>query len=88
MKILLRKVNEKNNGVLLLLVSILLSMVMFVFLNLLCALMVRGYVLIRYDEWQPYEITNFWDDFGSGIVVGIVFGIALTIGGVILKKLK
>ncbi|WP_436877130.1 hypothetical protein [Siccibacter turicensis] len=79
---------KKNNGVLLLLVSILLSMVMFVFLNLLCAFMVRGYVLIRYDEWQPYEITNFWDDFGSGIVVGIVFGIALTIGGVILKKLK
>lgn len=79
---------KRNNGMLLLLISIPLSMVMFVFLNLLCALMVRGYVLIRYDEWQPYEITNFWDDLSSGIVVGIVFGIALTIGGVILKKLK
>lgn len=71
-----------------LLISILLSIVMFVFLNLVCALMVREYVLIRYDEWQPYEITNFLDDLGSGIVVGIVFGIVLTIGGVILKKLK
>lgn len=79
---------KKNNEVLLLLVSILLSIVMFIFLNLLCALMVRGYVLIRYDEWQPYEITDFLDDLGSGIVVGIVFGIALTIGGLILKKLK
>ncbi len=74
--------------VLLLLIAIIVSIVMFIFLNLFCAFMIRGYVLISYDKWQPYKITDFRDDLGSGIVVGIVFGIAVSIGSMILKKLR
>ncbi len=79
---------KRNNGVLLLLIAIIVSIVMFIFLNLFCAFMIRGYVLVRFNEWQPYKITDFWDDLGSVIVVGIVFGIAVTIGGMILKKFR
>ncbi|WP_130099965.1 hypothetical protein [Siccibacter turicensis] len=79
---------RKNGSVVFFSLTIVMSILMFIVGNLLSALIARGFLFIKYDEWQPYGITEFWEDLLSGMVTGVAFGIALTIGGAILKKFK
>ncbi|PSN07313.1 hypothetical protein C7G83_13775 [Siccibacter turicensis] len=69
-------------------ITMVMSILMFIIGNLLSAFIARGFLFIKYDKWQPYGITDFWDDLLSGMVVGVAFGIALTIGRMILNKLR
>lgn len=79
---------RKNRSVVLFTITIVMSISMFIIGNLLSAFIARGFLFIKYDEWQPYGITDFWDDLMSEMVAGLAFGIALTFGRAILKKFK
>lgn len=79
---------RNNRAVVLFSITIVMSILMFIIGNLLSAFIARGFLFIKYDKWQPYVITDFWDDLLSGLVMGVAFGIALTIGGAILNKFK
>ena len=79
---------RRSRGMFLFFITMVMSILMFIIGNLLSAFIARGFLFMKYDEWQPYGITDFWDDLLSGMVVGVAFGIALTIGRMILNKLR